>query len=230
MTKSNYKYILTELRHHIPFTAISTIVSLILFEIIARIFLQEHIVSGRCACCGPTNTIGRFFHIMHPLHMLFSAIATTAMFWRHEKKLIKAIAVGLVGSIVICAASDIVFPHLGAMLMGRRPELHLCILEHPETVIPFAMAGILMGLFMVNKISGRRVTIIPHSAHVFVSILATMFYLRSFAGVDFLSYPIQTFIIILLGVVIPCCISDIVFPLLIKKNKLLNTHNNCCNH
>ena len=176
MTKSNYKYILTELKHHIPFTAISTIVSLILFEIIARIFLQGHIATEQCPCCEPTDIIIRsLFHIMHPLHMLFSATATTAMFWRYEKKLIKAIAVGLVGSIVICAVSDIIFPYLGGMLMGKRPELHLCILERPETVIPFAMAGILMGLFMVNKISGRRVTIVPRSAHVFVSILATMF-------------------------------------------------------
>lgn len=219
MVKSNYRYILTELKHHIPFTAISTIVSLILFEIVARIFLQGQMVYGQCPCCGPPNIAGSLFHVMHPLHMLFSAIATTAMFWRHEKKLIKAITIGLAGAIIICTISDIIFPHLGGLLMGRRPELHICILEHPETVIPAAVGGILIGLFAVNRIAGRRVTIVPHSAHVFVSIFATMFYLRSFVGVDFLNYPIQTFIIILLGVVIPCCISDIVFPLLVKKKR-----------
>ncbi|MCD5414889.1 MAG: hypothetical protein LR001_07815 [Clostridiales bacterium] len=221
MIKSSYKYILTELKHHAPFTIISTIVSLVLFGVIARLFLQGHEHTHN-------NTIGMLFHTMHPLHILFSATATTAMFWRHEKNLIKAIAVGLGGSLLICAAGDIVFPYFGGLLMGTNPELHLCILKHPETILPFAILGVLIGIIAVNKITGRRVSIFSHSAHVFVSIFATMFYLTSFGGVDFLSYPIQTFIIISFSVVIPCCISDIVFPLLIQKNKMLKTHNNCC--
>lgn len=119
---------------------------------------------------------------MHPLHILFSATATTAMFWRLEKKLIKAIAIGLGGSLLICAAGDIVFPYFGGLLIGTNPELHLCILEHPETVIPFAILGVLIGLFATNKITGRSVTIFSHSSHVVVSILASMFYLASYGG------------------------------------------------
>ncbi|MGV8146964.1 MAG: hypothetical protein ACLKAK_04320 [Alkaliphilus sp.] len=225
MIKSSYKYILTELKHHAPFTAISTIVALVLFALISRFVIHGHMSHDHAS---HNNIVGSFFHAMHPLHILFSATATTAMFWRYEKNLKKAIAVGLGGSLLICAAGDIVFPYFGGLLMGTNPELHLCILKHPETILPFAILGVLIGIFAVNKITGRRVSTFTHSAHVFVSIFATMFYLTSFGGLNFLSYPIQTFVIISFSVVIPCCISDIVFPLLMQKNKLLKTHNNCC--
>ncbi|MCD5415468.1 MAG: hypothetical protein LR001_10865 [Clostridiales bacterium] len=95
---------------------------------------------------------------MHPLPMLFSAMATTAMFWRHEKKLIKAIFIGFGGAILICAAGDIVLPYFGSLLMGKNPELHICVLEHPETVIPFAILGVIIGILATNRITGRRVT------------------------------------------------------------------------
>ncbi|MCD5415467.1 MAG: hypothetical protein LR001_10860 [Clostridiales bacterium] len=40
MIKSSFKYILIELKHHIPFTVISTIVALFIFGVISRVFLQ----------------------------------------------------------------------------------------------------------------------------------------------------------------------------------------------
>ena len=42
--------------------------------------------------------------------------------------------------------------------MGKNPELHICVLEHPETVIPFAILGVIIGILATNRITGRRVT------------------------------------------------------------------------
>ncbi|MHC4236360.1 MAG: hypothetical protein ACYSUQ_14680, partial [Planctomycetota bacterium] len=36
------------------------------------------------------DLVGDLFHLFHPVHMFFSAAATTAMFWRYERRLIKA--------------------------------------------------------------------------------------------------------------------------------------------
>lgn len=51
----------------------------------------------------------KLFHVFHPVHLLFSAIATTSMFWQHEKKFIKAVVVGFFGPAGICGISDILF-------------------------------------------------------------------------------------------------------------------------
>ena len=158
------------------------------------------------------------FHIMHPVHLLLSAMATTAMFWRYDKKLWKAILTGFVGAVGVCGLSDIFMPYLcGRWFESSHMHFHWCLFEHPRLVLPFVGLGILSGLMAAGAIA--RSTMFSHSAHVLVSCTASLFYLISFGVPDWFSedkLPV-TFAIVILCVTIPCCLSDILFPLLVAS-------------
>ncbi len=153
------------------------------------------------------------FHIFHPVHMLFSAIATTAMFWRYDRKLVKAIIVGFFGAALVCGISDVMLPYLSAKLLGVKMHFHICIIEHPGMVLPFLAVGIGVGLLAAVAI--ERSTVYSHSAHVFVSSIASLFYLVAFGMSNWVESIGYVFVVVVLAVMLPCCMSDIVFPLLL---------------
>jgi hypothetical protein len=190
----------------VPFTAISAAVAIALLRIYARTVNNEQMA----------ELAWRWFHIFHPVHIFLSAVVTTAMFYRHEKRLPKAIIIGLAGSLVICGVSDVLFPFLGGTIFGVEIDFHLCLIKHPELVLPFALFGIFLGLILSWKTYGRAQTIFPHSLHVLVSTMATLLYLATFG----LTMPpiAGAFLIVFLSVIVPCCISDIIFPLFFSKN------------
>jgi hypothetical protein len=156
------------------------------------------------------------FHIFHPIHLLFSAMATTAMFFKHEKRVIKAIIVGLAGSLGICGCSDILLPYLcGGMLNAVDMHFHWCLLEHPLMILPFSALGVIAGLLAAGTVHSS--TIISHSAHTFVSSTASLFYLISFGVTEWYMGTTLSivFLIVIAAVTIPCCVSDVLFPTLI---------------
>ncbi len=154
------------------------------------------------------------FHIFHPIHLLLSAMATTAMFYRYERRMAKAIVVGFAGSVGICGLSDVFMPYLaGELLQLKGIHFHWCLIQHPQMVLPFAAVGIASGLVAAGTVD--RSTIISHSAHIFISSTASLFYLISYGLPDWYSekWLAPVFIIVILCVTIPCCLSDILFPL-----------------
>ena len=81
-------------------------------------------------------------------------------------------------------------------------------------VLPFIFIGILCGIIASERVG--QSTKFSHSSHIFVSVVASLFYLISFgvsnwAGENVFPY---VFVIVIFCVTIPCCISDILFPLL----------------
>lgn len=166
----------------------------------------------------PTPTGFLFlFHLFHPAHILFSAIATTAMFYKYDKSLFKAIIIGSAGSIVICTVSDALIPTITTKLMGYSSPIHLCILESPMQVVPFALIGVFLGLAAVLSGSTKS-TITSHSVHVITSTMATLFYTIAYS--DKLIWVNQIGTVFLMTVVAVggiCCLSDVVFPLLFTK-------------
>ncbi len=204
------RHVLVELKEHIPFTVISSIVALVLVGIMTAIAFalkEDTIIRGS----------QRLFHIFHPVHILFSATATSAMFWRHEKRVVKAVIIGLLGSILICGISDVIIPFCSGYVLGKDFKFHMCIVEHPLIIMPFVTVGIVIGLIAMEKV--QKTTFFSHSGHVFVSSMASMLYLISFGLVDWFNYVGSVFIIIILAVIIPCCTSDIIFPLLFTKEE-----------
>lgn len=209
-TTGKLRHIFDELKEHLPFTVISSIMALVLLGIITALEfkLSEDII---------TQSSQNLFHIFHPVHILFSATATTAMFWRYEKRVVKTVIIGLSGSILVCGISDVIIPFCSGFVFGKSFGFHLCIVKHPLIVLPFVAIGIFIGIVAMEKV--EKATFFSHSGHVFTSSMASMLYLISFGLADWFNYVGSVFIIIILAVILPCCTSDIIFPLLFTKEK-----------
>ncbi|MFB0526534.1 MAG: hypothetical protein ACETVO_03580 [bacterium] len=202
--KTQFRHILEELQKHLPYTIFSVAVGMMALGALTVLIEAKKFPQAS----------ENLFHIFHPLHILFSATATTAMFWRHDKKLFKAIFIGLVGAVGLCTLSDILIPFVAGYLLGVRMHLHICILADPMIVLPFLFFGIFMGFVLLAVIES---TIFSHAAHVLISSMASIFYLVSFGLMDWIPVGGMVFIYMVLAVMIPCCTSDIVFPLLLVK-------------
>jgi hypothetical protein len=158
------------------------------------------------------------FHLFHPAHILFSALATTAMFYKYDKNLFKAIIIGFFGSIAFCTVSDAVIPTFTARMIGYDAPIHLCILETPMQILPFAIIGVLLGLASV--ISGSiKSTISSHSVHVATSTMATIFYMIAYSNkLDWINSIGTVFMMTVLAVGGICCLSDVIFPMMFTKD------------
>jgi hypothetical protein len=206
VTKQNrFQYILIELAHHLPYSIFGVTIGIILMGLLTFIAILTQ-TEDRMGIASQ-----ELFHVFHPAHILFSSVATTAMFWKHEKNWIKAIIVGFVGSVAICGLSDIIFPLIGGLILGFPMETHICILEEPGLIYPYAIMGIVSG-FLVTE-TFERSTEYSHSAHVFVSSVASTLYLIAYGVTDWIHVGGAIFVITILAVMIPCCASDIAFPL-----------------
>lgn len=204
-----------ELREHVPFSVSAVAIGLIVAGAICIVGFGDEQERANGASIEPAI---QFFHLFHPAHMLFSAAATTAMFRRYDRKIGKAVIIGLVGAIGVCGVSDIVLPHVSLMLMGTgNLHWHICIVEHPSLVLPFAGVGVLMGIGASAGVT--RSTLISHSLHVLASTMASIFYLVGPLGlVAWIDDLGQVFLAVVIAVMVPCCLSDIVFPVLMSRD------------
>ena len=197
-----------ELAHHLPYTIISSLVAMGVVWYFGVTRMRTSPDPGWVA------EVQWSFHMLHPLHVALSAIATTAFFWRYERKLAKALVVGLLGTIIPCGLSDYIFPFIGGRLLGETVALHICLIEHPMLIVPFLLLGIVGGLVFEEHVAGSSV--FSHGAHIFVSSLASLLYLVSFGFTGWMTdihlvFPV--FLVVVLAVWIPCCISDIIIPI-----------------
>jgi len=231
--RQNLGYVGTELRRHLPFSVFSVAAGIVVLAFLTAVIYSvggdlgpPHEQTVPVEARAPhehaheqvfASPAGGLFHVFHPVHLLFSAVATTAMFWRYERQLWKAIVTGFVGAVVICSLSDIFFPYVGGLLLGAPMGFHVCIIDHPGLVLPFVFVGIAMGLLAADAVKAS--TFISHSAHVFTSSMASILYLVTYGLGDWMEHIGGVFLVVVVAVMVPCCISDIVFPLLVVVPK-----------
>lgn len=192
--------IFTELREHAPFTFAGATLGILLVFVLKQI---------------PNNVTFKLFYVFHPLHVLLSAFVTTSMYKLHKKDVnwFKLLLVGLIGSIGVATLSDSVLPYIGETILHfPHRELHLGFVERWYIVDPIAILGIVLA-------TRKPSTKFPHSGHILVSTTASLLHIvMSLDGV-LLTIPIYCAMLFLLflSVWLPCCFSDIVFPLLFVK-------------
>ena len=201
-----------ELRNHAPFTALGAVTGIIVMVIIVFGHVLPQVSSI-------SHTV---FYVLHPLHVALSAVVTTAMYKTRSQggaKIWAIILIGYFGSIGIGTLSDSVIPYLGESLLSLPNRgIHIGFLEEPQIVNPAAFAGIALGYW-------RPTTKLPHFGHVLLSTWASLFHVvMALEGTVDLVTLSFIFVILFLGVWLPCCTSDIVFPLLFTKQKLLHEH------
>lgn len=192
----NLKLIIHELKEHSPFTALAVFIALVLVILLQYLLL--------------INLNENIFHLAHFLHVIVSAVATSALYYKYKKSKIIALFIGFLGALIIGSLSDVIFPYLGALIIDSHVHFHLPIIEETFLTLALAIFGAILGL--VIKISK-----IPHLVHVFLSVFASLFYLLAFSSAFSISYFFFSFIIVFLAVILPCCLSDIVFPLFFCK-------------
>jgi len=91
--------------------------------------------------------------------------------------------------------------------------IHIGFIEEWYIVNPAALAGIIIGFFLMR-------TKFTHGGHVLLSIWASLFHIMMALGKDIMfAQWIGIFVFLFLAVWLPCCFSDIVFPLLFVKAK-----------
>ncbi len=210
-----FRRIASELRHHVPFTALGAVsgIAIMLIIVLANV---------------PSTVSQVAFYTLHPLHVVFSALATTAMYRKYSnRKLWAAVLIGYSGSIGIATLSDAIIPYLGGALLGIDIGFHLPFIDTDK--VPFigietwklvnsaALVGIIIGYL-------RPATKLPHLGHVLLSTWASLFYLTAFGIAYWLPLLPFVFLFLFLAVWLPCCISDIVFPLLFVREQLRPRH------
>ncbi len=192
------KSIFRELKHHVPFTVIATIAA-VLILIFSHYFLKRTISE-------------EVFHAFHFLHIIASAMVTAGLFYKYKPQFFPALLVGISGAIIIGSASDIIFPYLGWISLGRHIHFHLPLIEETAPVLLSALVGSLAGIL-------AKKTKPPHFAHVFLSVFASLFYLVTFSPAAGIGYFLGAFFVVFIAVIIPCCLSDIIFPFLFLSEK-----------
>jgi hypothetical protein len=198
--------ILEELHRHVPFTVVGALSGVAIVVVLA-------------VTDAPRSLSSTLFWTLHPLHVLLSALVTTSMFVLREggrtgrrPRLPRAIVIGYVGSIGIATLSDSLIPYLGEWMLGLPNRgLHLGFIEKWWLVNPLAFVGI--GLAF-----RRPSTTLPHAGHVLLSTWASLFHMTLALGGAFRPETAVTIgVFLFLAVWIPCCASDIVFPMLFVK-------------
>ncbi len=192
------RQIANELKRHAPFTSLGAATGIIMMSII---------VLGNI----PSEISRTLFYILHPSHVVLSALVTTAMYKQYSKgKVWAVILIGYIGSIGIATLSDIAIPYLGGVLLNLEIEFHLGFIEEWWLVSPMALLGIAIGYW-------KPTTKLPHAGHVLLSTWASLFYFTAFGTANWIPLLPFIFLFLFLAVWVPCCMSDIVFPLLFAK-------------
>jgi len=221
--------ILSELKNHAPFTlfgASTGIICMLLFKNM------------------DTEINHKLFQIFHPTHVVLSAIVTAALYKLYKKKasFLTVLLIGYTGAIGVATVSDCILPFFGESLLGVAipthqhenetedvndheqhehtehadehdgPKIHLGFIEDWYIVNPAAILGVFIAFFLPK-------TKFPHAGHVLISTWASSFHVLMNTHREMSpQILIGMFVVLFIAVWLPCCISDIVFPLLFVKS------------
>jgi len=199
------KQISKELKNHAPFTIFGAITGIIIMILFKKI---------------PFEFSYNIFYTLHPIHVILSAFVTASMYALHKSGRISRskcniwilLFIGYIGSIGIATLSDSLIPYLGeALLQMPNRGIHLGFIEKWWLVNPLAILGAIIAYF-------RPITRFPHAGHVLLSTWASLFHIIMAVNqnLNWYSYIIIS-LFLFIAVWLPCCLSDIVFPLLFIK-------------
>lgn len=232
--------ILAELRSHAPFTLFGSLTGIICMLVFRNL---SHDTGQR---------IFYVFHPGH-VFLSAIVIASLFEFYSKKSRLIVVLLVGCIGSVGVGTVSDSLIPYIGEVVLGMRiehshgsqpageqgniaedtedhdhaaeskresfaEEAHIGFIEGWYIVIPAAIAGVFIAYL-------KPKTKFPHAGHVLLSTWASSFHMLMAMGGD-VSWlkMIGSFGFLFLAVWIPCCFSDIVFPLLFVKSGVEMPH------
>lgn len=199
--------IIHELKRHAPFTALGTVSGVV----IMLVFLVAEV---------PRTFSDSLFWCLHPLHVVLSAFVTASLYRLNTRgRILPTIIIGYVGAVGIATLSDSIIPFVGEWLLDMPNKgIHIGFIEKWWLVNPLVVFGIAIACLWPR-------TRVPHAGHVFLSTWASLFHMTMALGGRVAPLEIVVITLFLfLAVWIPCCTSDIVFPLLFTKGNTSAKH------
>ena len=200
-----------ELKSHAPFTLMGGVLGVIVLVTLSKLGL-------------PRGASAWLFDVLHPLHVLVSAIVTTAIYRLHGRRgLVATVLVGYVGAVGIGTLSDCLIPYWGEWLLDMpHRHAHIGFIEHWWLVNPLALVGIAIAVKWPR-------TKMPHATHVLLSTWASLFHMAMAADQHHMEATtlIVVPVFLFLAVWVPCCTSDIVFPMFFSGGRCDIRH---CHH
>ncbi len=194
-----------ELWHHIPYTAAGAVTGIVAMVIISQVSIRASVLEA-------------LYYTFHPLHLLLSAMVTTALYRKHKKRpLWLTLLICYFGPLVIGTLSDAIIPFAEGTAININISFELPFIETarmpyigiPEWIVVNGALFIGIGIGYLNTN-----TKLPHMWHILISTWASLLYFSAFGAIDWLPRLPLLFAFLFLAVWIPCCFSDIVFPLL----------------
>jgi hypothetical protein len=124
----------------------------------------------------------------------------------------RTLRIGYFGAVGIATLSESIIPYVGELLLDLPNRgIHLGVIEKWWLVNPLAFAGVALAYV-------RPRTKFPHAAYVLLSTWASPFHITMALGAEIsVSTTILVAAFLFVAVWVPCCTSDIVFPLLFSK-------------
>lgn len=192
-----FRKILHELEHHAPFTAFGAVTGILMVMVSPKF---------------PGELAYNIFYVLHPLHVFLGAFVTTSMYRLHKaakSNIFLIFFVGYVGSIGIATLSDSLIPYFSETLLNLpHRHVHIGFVEEWWLVNAVAITALIIAYL-------KPTTKSFHAGHVLVSTWASLFHIVMALGENIAWYVYLTiFLFLFLAVWVPCCFSDIVFPLL----------------
>lgn len=161
------------------------------------------------------------FHSFHFMHIVFAASGTLITFFRFSNSWIKGLLVGIFSPAFFCMMSDAVLPYIGGRMLGVPMSFHICFVSEWQNVVPFLIVGIITG-FALGQHSGdrgMRYSLTSHASHIFISSLASTFYLVAHGFTNWYGQIGVVFLFLIAAVVIPCTFSDVIVPMVVARKR-----------
>jgi len=237
--------ILAELRAHAPFTMAGAITGILAMLLFAKASPQ---VSQR---------LFQVFHPAHVV-LSAIVTASLFRIHEKKRSFWVVLVIGYFGAVGVATLSDSILPYIGEDFLGvavpthaslhehgnegdveavheheadhadetheheGKPHLHLGFIEDWYLVNPAALLGILIAWFWPQ-------TKFPHAGHILISTWASSFHIlmnthRELTPMLF----VGVFVVLFIAVWLPCCFSDIVFPMFFVRSG--DPHVGCCSH
>lgn len=201
--------VIDEIICHFPYAVFSVAFSLIILSFASWISL------GEPQAVLVQSGAHMLFHVFHFMHVVFASTGSTLTFFRYSQNVFKGLVVCAISTMIFCTLSDSILPYIGGTILGIHMKWHLCFVSELHNVLPFLFVGLLNGYILSRHHSAAQSTysISSHFIHIFISSLASSFYLIANGLIEWYHSMGMVFIFLIVAVVVPCTLSDVIIPM-----------------
>jgi hypothetical protein len=209
-----YTVLSDELACHVPYGIFAVALGLTILSVISAL-----VTVGKVDTIFVKKLAKVLFHNFHFMHIVFAATGTILTYRKFTNQVLRSLIIGIVSPLIFCMLSDVVLPYAGARLLGVNAKMHICFIEEPTRILPFLFIGVLNGFLMARHGQETRwfYSIGSHATHIFISSLASVFYLISQGFAEVHIQIGNIFLLLIVAVIVPCTFSDVIVPMFLAQ-------------